>query len=121
MASDQRLALMREFARPTQLDVHQMIAELDPDIGWVLVEGFKHSDLPKIEVWRGARAGDPARTPLHPSDPNVVAIATDRAHELELTSIRPPAVFDLDDADGIAAWLLRRSERFDYNNGRPHG
>lgn len=126
VASDRRLALMREFEQPTQLDVHQMLAELDPSIDWVLVEGFKHSDLPKLEVWRGGKAGDAERVPLHPSDPKVVAVATDRAPEL--AALRPadpkspqPPFFDLDDAVGIADWLLRQAERFDYDKARPHG
>ena len=37
-----------------------MIAELYDGVDWVLVEGFKASDLPKIEVWRAA-AGKPVR------------------------------------------------------------
>src|ERR1043165_7102588 len=43
-ASDKRLALIREFEKPTQLDVHQLVAELDAGVDWVLFEGFKHSD-----------------------------------------------------------------------------
>ena len=39
----------------------------------MLVEGFKHADLLKIEVWR-ARPGKPVQ---YPNDPFVVAIATD--------------------------------------------
>src|SRR5205085_4537511 len=48
VASDKRLALMREFERPTELGVHELVAELDARVDWVLVEGFKHSDLQKI-------------------------------------------------------------------------
>ena len=54
VASDQRLALMREFEQPAQLTVHHLIAELYEGVDWVLVEGFKDSDLLKIEVWRAA-------------------------------------------------------------------
>ena len=52
LASDQRMALMREYAQPTQVSVHDMLAQLDPSVDWVLIEGFKHGDVPKIEVWR---------------------------------------------------------------------
>src|SRR3954468_2669034 len=45
VASDKRLALMREFEQPAQLSVHHLIAELYDGVDWVLVEGFKHSDL----------------------------------------------------------------------------
>ena len=48
VASDKRLALIREFEQPAQLTVHDLIAELHDGVDWVLVEGFKHSDLLKI-------------------------------------------------------------------------
>jgi molybdopterin-guanine dinucleotide biosynthesis protein B len=54
VASAKRLALMREFEREARLSVHQLIAELYDGVDWVLVEGFKDSDLLKIEVWRAA-------------------------------------------------------------------
>ena len=60
LASNRRLALLREFEQETQLTVHQLIAELYEGVDWVLVEGFKDSDLQKIEVWR-AVANKPAR------------------------------------------------------------
>jgi molybdopterin-guanine dinucleotide biosynthesis protein MobB len=56
-ASDRRLALIREFEQPAQLSVHQLLAELYQGVDWVLVEGFKDSDLPKIEVWRAPQPG----------------------------------------------------------------
>src|SRR6188768_1306584 len=44
--------------------VHQLVAELY-ECDWVLVEGFKHADLPKLEVWRAA-AAKPAQYPHDP-------------------------------------------------------
>ncbi|MEY4068005.1 MAG: hypothetical protein RLZZ332_341 [Actinomycetota bacterium] len=67
--------LVREFEQETQLTVHPLIAQLDSSVDWVLVEGFKQSDLLKVEVWR-AEAGQPAR---YTDDDFVVAIATDDA------------------------------------------
>ena len=58
IASQNRMALIREFEQPTELTVYQMIAELQASVDWVLVEGFKHSALPKLEVWR-ASVGKP--------------------------------------------------------------
>lgn len=108
VASDRRLALMREFARPTELDAHALIAELDPGVDWVLVEGFKKSDLPKIEVWRAAVR----KPPLYPADPMIVAIATDSAAELPEPTTR--AILDLNDAARIDAWLADHENLFDY-------
>lgn len=108
VASSQRLALMREFERPAQLSVHQLIAELYEGVDWVLVEGFKDSDLLKIEVWR-AQANKPAR---YMDDDFIVAIATDSPAQLPHETLRP--VFDLNDAEAIAIWLLDNAARFDY-------
>ena len=109
VASDTRLALMREFEQPARPDVHELIAELDPAADWVLVEGFKMSDLPKIEVWRAASLAEP----LYPADPNILAIATDSPDRLpEETTSRD--ILDLNDAAGIAAWLTARRDRFGY-------
>ena len=110
VASDRRLALMREFERATDLTVHQLIAELDDTVDWVLVEGFKRSDLPKVEVWRAA-AGRPAR---YPEDDFIVAIATDSARELPQATIRP--VLDLNAPQAVAAWLADNQHQFEYRS-----
>jgi molybdopterin-guanine dinucleotide biosynthesis protein B len=112
IASRHRLALMREFEREHELTVHQMIAELWDGVDWVLVEGFRHSDLPKVEVWR-ADAGHPA---LYPEDDFVAAIATDAPDRLPVPTRRP--VLDLNDAVALADWLLAQGERFDYQPER---
>jgi molybdopterin-guanine dinucleotide biosynthesis protein len=41
VASEHRLALMREYEQPCRLSVHQLLAELYEGVDWVLVEGFK--------------------------------------------------------------------------------
>jgi molybdopterin-guanine dinucleotide biosynthesis protein B len=109
VASDKRLALMREFERPGQLKVHHLIAELYEGVDWVLVEGFKESNLPKIEVWR-AGVGKPA---LYPDDDFIVAIATDAPGALPEPTLRP--VLDLNDADAVADWLAENGHRFEYD------
>lgn len=108
IASPHRLALMREFERETELTVHQLIAELDDGVDWVLVEGYRHSDLPKIEVWR-ADAGHPA---LYPEDGFVTAIATDDAARLPEQTLRP--VLDINHPAAVAHWLIAHGERFEY-------
>jgi molybdopterin-guanine dinucleotide biosynthesis protein B len=107
-ASDRRLALMREFERPARLTVHQLLAELWDGVDWVLVEGFKSSNLLKIEVWR-EQSGAEAR---YMDDDFVVAIATDSADRLPHETLRP--VLDLNDADAVAQWLVDNGDRFEY-------
>jgi molybdopterin-guanine dinucleotide biosynthesis protein B len=108
VASDLRLALVREFERPAVLTVHQLISELYEGVDWVLVEGFKQSDVQKIEVWR-ASAGKPA---LYPEDAFIVAIATDSPQQLPHETLRP--VLDLNDPDSVADWLTANASRFEY-------
>ncbi|HKB54392.1 MAG TPA: molybdopterin-guanine dinucleotide biosynthesis protein B [Ramlibacter sp.] len=112
IASSRRLALIREFERPAQLSVHQVIADLYPQIDWLLVEGFKDSDLLKIEVWRAA-SGKPA---LYPQDPFIVAVATDTPQQLPQATMRP--VLDLNRPEAVASWLVDNQHRFDYHPDR---
>ncbi len=108
VASNQRLALIREFEKPAVMTVHQMIANLYEGVDWVLVEGFKDSDLHKIEVWR-ASAGKQVR---YEADDFVVAIATDSPEQLPSGTLRP--VFDLNDVNAVADWLIANAARFEY-------
>lgn len=113
---DKRLALVREFEAEQDLDVHAMLAELRSDVDWVLIEGFKHGNLPKVEIWR---APDPASgkrpKPLRfPEDPHVVALATD---DVAALPVQPPAhmaLLDLNQPEQIADWMLANASRFEY-------
>lgn len=107
IASDRRLAKIREFELRADPTVHQLIAELY-EVDWVLVEGFKHADIPKVEVWRAAM-GEP---PLYPHDPFVVAVVTDAPTALPEPTARP--VFDMASAAPLASHLLDTGERFHY-------
>ena len=107
IASDRRLAKMREFEIRADPSVHDLIAELAP-CDWVLVEGFKRAALPKIEVWR-ASTGKPAQ---YPDDPCVVAVATDDAARLPAPTDLP--LLDLNDAAAIGAFLLGDPGRYRY-------
>jgi molybdopterin-guanine dinucleotide biosynthesis protein B len=107
-ASPKRLVVMREFEARVEHSVHDLLAQMHAAVDWVLVEGFKQSDLPKVEVWRQAH-GKPLR---FPDDQHIVAIATDDAAALPVTAHCP--VLDLNVADDVAAWLVDNAERFEY-------
>lgn len=109
VASDRRLALMREFEVANRPTVHQLLAELYEGVDWVLVEGFKDSDLLKIEVWR-ASTDKPAR---YFDDDFITAIATDSPDQLPVPTQLP--VLDLNDPDAVADWLISQGSRFDYD------
>ena len=107
IASDRRLALMREYERVADPSVDDLLAELGP-CDWVLVEGFKHADLPKLEVWREA-AGHPVR---YPDDPTIVAVCTDDATRLPVATSLP--LLDLNEPGAVLAFLFDHAERYDY-------
>jgi molybdopterin-guanine dinucleotide biosynthesis protein B len=104
IASNRRLAKIREYAAIEEPTVDQLVAEL-VECDWVLVEGFKHAPLAKIEVWR-ASTGKPAQ---YPHDPFVIAIATDSREALPEPTGRP--ILALDDVDAIARFILEQETR----------
>jgi molybdopterin-guanine dinucleotide biosynthesis protein B len=115
-ASAHRLALMREFEQSTELNVHHLIAELYAGVDWVLVEGFKSSDLLKIEIWRAPGESYPAMPARYPDDDFVVAIATDAPDSLPEPTQRP--VLDLNSPDAVAEYLIINGDRFEYQSER---
>jgi len=107
IASNRRLAKIREYEVQVEPTVHQLIAELY-DCDWVLVEGFKHGDVLKLEVWRASQ-GKPVQ---YAFDPFVVAVATDSADQLPVATQLP--VLDLNDAATVAAHLMHTASRYEY-------
>lgn len=98
ITSGVRWALMHELRTEPELSIEQAIARLSA-CDLVLVEGFKRSAIPKLEVYRAA-LGKPL---LHPDDPAIVGLATDNAMALAGTML---PVFGLDAYDKIAAFVL---------------
>jgi molybdopterin-guanine dinucleotide biosynthesis protein B len=90
-----RWALLHEVAG-AEPALPDLLARLDP-VDLVLVEGFKSHPFPKLEVHRPS-LGKP---PIWPSQPDVVAVATDTAG-LDCSRI----VLPLDAPDRVAEWLL---------------
>ena len=92
ISSARRWALMHELRGEPELGLHELLTHLSP-VDLVIVEGYKTQSHPKLEVHR-ASVGKPL---LYPSDPNVVAIASDT---------RPPNLklpfADLNDVEAIA-------------------
>lgn len=97
IASRWRWALMVESERERDPPLDEMLQRLDPaqaDI--VLVEGFKHERMPKIELHRPALG----RPLLYPDDPDIIAIASDEPLETPLPRL------DLNDPAAIAAFIV---------------
>lgn len=73
LTSPHRWMLVNELRGAPEPGLAEHVARLSP-CDLVLVEGFRHAELPKIEVWREANA----QPWLHPGDARVIAVAADR-------------------------------------------
>lgn len=102
VGSSNRWALMHELRGASEPDLAALLARLSP-VDLVLVEGFKRSSLPKIEVFRAA-LGKPL---LHPGDPAIVALAADPVMSGPLPCVA------LDDIDAVAEVVLGKAVRLD--------
>ena len=94
-----RWALMHELRGAAEPSLDNLLARLQ-DVDLVLVEGFKHGDFPKLEVWR-AEVGKP---PLWPQWPGVRAVASDDG--LPDASTPVPKRLALADTEAIADFVL---------------
>ena len=97
VTSANRWAVMHELRGRPELTLDEALSQLSP-CDLVLVEGFKHAPIPKIEIYRPA-LGKPA---LYPEDPHVIAVACD----VQLDTALPQ--LDLNDPAAIADFLLAR-------------
>lgn len=97
IASSRRWALMVEATTEGDVSLTDMLDRLDrSSLDLILVEGFRHTSFPKIELHRPA-LGMPL---LFPDDSSVIAIASDQTLESTLPQL------DLNDPHAIAAFIL---------------
>lgn len=96
LTSDRRWVLMHEQRDDPELTLAQQIALLSP-CDLALVEGYKSSDVPKLEVHRPSYG----RPLIFPDNPSIVAVASDGPLEI------PLPLLDLNAPDDVAAFVLR--------------
>ena len=95
VSSSRRWALMHELRGAAEPGLEEQLRHLSP-CDLVLVEGYKQDPIARIEVHRSG--GD--RPLLHPTDPQVIAVATDEPLPTPLPQ------FGLNDAPAVAAFIL---------------
>lgn len=100
VTSAARWALMHELRGARELTLADAIGRLSP-CDLVLVEGYKRAAVPKLEIWR-EMLGKPM---LHPTDPHIVAIATDAPERMKTTL----PVFALHDPGEIATFVAAQA------------
>lgn len=98
VASSRRWALMTETPDEAPLDLAYLVSRMDHStLDLVLVEGFKHEAVAKILLFRSDAGHDVSELTL---DEHVIAVASDVSLPLEIP------VLDLNDVDGIAAFIV---------------
>jgi molybdopterin-guanine dinucleotide biosynthesis protein B len=100
----ERWALLRETPEGPP-DLATLASRLAP-VDLVLVEGFRHSEFPRVEVFRPA-LGKPA---LWPQARGIVAVATDATagapHHAPALAGCPLPILDLNDFSMVASWIM---------------
>jgi molybdopterin-guanine dinucleotide biosynthesis protein B len=99
VVSPERWAMITELNGAPEPELAEVLSWLDP-CDLVIVEGYKGAAIPKIEVRRSEAFG---KEPLAARDGMVLAIAAD--HVVDGQGL---PVFALDDATGIADFILAR-------------
>ena len=94
MAGPEEVAMVGGWGREGELGVEALIRRFLPDAGVVVVEGYKHSALPRIEVYRRAAHAAPIYEAGAPEAERWLAVVTD-APDFEA----PVAVHALDQPD----------------------
>lgn len=100
IASAKRWALVNEHDKKRdEPSLAELLPHLDTDcFDLLLVEGFKHENFPKIELWRRTHN----KPLLYPDDKNIIALACDRPPKAdsEITHL------DLNDVAAIAEYII---------------
>ena len=95
LTSPHRWMLVNELRGAPEPGLQAHLQRLSP-CDLVLVEGYKHAAIPKLEVWRAPNG----RPWLHPEDANFIAVAADQAPPGKIKHL------PLDDIGAITAFIL---------------
>lgn len=103
VASSARFALLHELRGAPEPELPDLLVRMQR-VDLLIVEGFKQSPHPKLEVHRAANN----RPPLWPELPGIVAVATDA-----MLPGCPHPIVHLDDIPAIAHLLLATAQDVD--------
>ncbi len=106
IASRYRWAIICENETPEhEVTLNTLIKQLDQTVlDIILVEGFKCESFPKIEVYRSdSTSSKPDRTPLFLSDPDIIAIATNKP----FTPKNNITLLDINDTGQVSQFVIQ--------------
>jgi molybdopterin-guanine dinucleotide biosynthesis protein B len=99
LLGNERWALMHELRGAPEPDLDYLISRMK-HCDLVLIEGFKHGDFPKLEVWRASQK----QPTLHPTWGGIIGIACDTPHaDSDLPQL------PLADIEAIADFVLKNA------------
>ena len=100
ISSQKRTALIIEHSdKTTESTLEEALKDIHPEgLDLVLIEGFKHADIPKIELHRKALN----KPYIYLDDKNIIAVATDH----ELADENAPYKLDLNQPVQIANYIV---------------
>jgi molybdopterin-guanine dinucleotide biosynthesis protein B len=103
LLGNDRWALMHELRGAVEPSLDYLLDRMQ-HCDLVLIEGFKHGEFPKLEVWRA----ELEKPTLWPQWPGIVAIASDGPSAVPPQAVDGPAItrLDLSDISAIAAFVL---------------
>jgi len=101
ITSPEKIAMIKQLPGGDEPPLAETIATYCGDVDIALTEGFKHGDLPKIEVHRHA-CGDTLICRGENHDPTLIAVASDCLLELDVP------VCDINDAVGLCDLIVEK-------------
>ena len=106
LMGNDRWALMHELRGAPEPSLDYLLDRMQ-HCDLVLIEGFKHGNFPKLEVWRAAVGAQS----LWPDWPGIIAIASDTLPTAVVAHSVTPGLahLDLADTSAIAAFVLARA------------
>jgi molybdopterin-guanine dinucleotide biosynthesis protein B len=100
VASHRLWALFREDGVDEEPVLGNLVQHLDRrNLDLILVEGFKHESIPKIELHRPSMGLEP----MYPTDDDIIAVASDG----DLPQSTKLPVLDLNDVKSVAGFMAR--------------
>lgn len=97
LSSSKRFVLMHEVGDDAEPDLSELLTKMKP-VDLILVEGFKSSDIPKIQTIRAASLANKGKVPFR----NTVAYASDMD---DLNNDEKLPVLDINDVSATADFI----------------
>jgi len=101
ITSPVQLALVKRFPASREPTLAEVAASYCQDVDIVLTEGFKRSDMPKIEVHRREH-DDTLLCRSDEYDQTLIAVASDCHLDIDVPC------YDINDAEGLCDFIVRR-------------